>query len=223
MIKILYVILSCNQYIEERCFSSEETWLKQINKNSDYIILAANSNQKKVFSTNTPDNYLSASYKWLFFLQNYDFKDYEWIFAVDDDNFIFPDRLEKYIYEKKFDNNQQLAIGARSCHFAPLKDTILCGGGGILISSNGIKSLKKSLMSIDPQIHDIYGVHDCFLFDMFKKLNFEIININNLNNQLFLADKFNSSWITDSIRDRCISLHYCNSDDKKLLYKKYYK
>jgi len=225
MLKILYTILSCNRYIEERCISSENTWLKQINKNSDYVILTANSDKPKIYSTNTPDNYTSNAYKWLFFLQNYDFKDYQWIFSIDDDNFVFPDRLERYIHEKNFDNNKKLAIGPRHCEFTPLNDIIFCGGGGILISSNGIRSLKHSLLNIDSQNHDIYGGHDQFLFDMFKKLDFEIIDANEniIDTKPFLPDKFNCPSISDIMRDKCISLHYCNSDDKKLLYEKYYK
>jgi hypothetical protein len=225
MLKILYVILSCNEYIEKRCISSEGTWLKKINKNSDYIILTSNYDKPKIHSTNTSDNYLSNSYKWIHFLKNYDFTDYEWVLSIDDDGFVFPDRLESYIREQQLDKTQNIAVGARHCEFIPLQDTIICGGGGILMSGCSIRSLQNFVINTDiNQNYNVYGVHDCFLFDAFKKLNFHIINTNNPNTITgpFSPHAFKDLMHDSEFIDRAITLHYCDANDKHLLFSKYY-
>jgi hypothetical protein len=222
MLKILYVVQSCDNYVDTRCLSSEQTWLKQINQESDYIILTANSNKSKTFSTRTRDDYWSLPDKWTKFLSNYNFDNYDWVFCIDDDNFVFPDRLEKYIIEQNFDHNKNQVIGSRHCEFRQLNDVIFCGGGGILMSISSIKKLKDYIPTDEFSINHL--CHDCFMFDLFKRLNLEIIN-SNVNGDCggpFYAGKLDNPCLGEENLNTAVSLHYCNSENKENLYKKYY-
>ena len=220
--RILYVIQSCDNYVETRCKTSVETWVTKINHKSDYIILTSNSNKEKTFSTKTRDDYWSLPDKWTVFLRRYDFSNYDWIFCIDDDNFVFPERLENYINQNNFNPNEPVVIGSRHCDFREMGDVIFCGGGGILMSKKSIEILIEHIIS--DSFETRYLCHDCFMFFIFKKNNLTIIN-SNQNGEMegpFYSGKPPEMTHHKHLYDSCITMHYCDNEFKHLLYNKYY-
>jgi hypothetical protein len=218
--KILYVILSCNNYVDTRCPSSENTWLTKINDESDYVILSADSLREKVIGYQTRDDYWSLPDKMLNFFTKFDFKDYEWVLTLDDDAFCFPSRLENYLLKNNFDCNDNITIGQRSCYFAEMDDTIFCGGGGTIVSRGCINLLKEFL---DNEVSPIrYLCGDCSMFDWFKKINSQLIHaINDDGQQIMFPNKYQDS--DSGYLNSAITYHYCDENDKNYLFENFLK
>lgn len=209
--------------MDSRCLSSEETWVKKISKDSKYVILSKTSNRSSVVGVNSAsDDYNSLPEKWTIFFRNYDFWDFEWLFCIDDDGFVFPERLEKFIEENNLNYYNPIALGARICESQIMKDVIICGGGGILVSKKAISMMIEHVK--DSNYKSPYLCHDCFFHDLFKKLNIEIRNINRLETCTgpFVPFSVTHGCVTESHLEDSITYHYCNEDDKFFLYKKFY-
>jgi hypothetical protein len=217
--KILYVIKSCEKNLKSKASISENTWIKQINKNSDYIIMSANSLSDRIIGYGTNDDYRSTSNKLYHLLKNYDFNNFEWVFYLDDDCFCFPDRLEKYIKDKNLNYNEKIAVGDLWCYHEKIKDGVYCGGGGILISIKTLNILKKYTNDNDNILID--PVDDIALSYWFTVNDIKKINGNHdLANRIFDCTGYNKSFKFRN--DNAICLHYCNSDDKIFIYNQYY-
>lgn len=222
--KIFYVIQSCNNYIDSRCISSEKTWANKISQDSQYVILSKTSTRNSVYGTNSyNDDYNSLPEKWVIFFRNYDFWDFEWLFCIDDDGFVFPDRLENFILSKNFNYQDPLAIGARLCDNLMLNDTIICGGGGILLSREAVKLMINYVKDENYKIQHL--CHDCFFHDLFKKLNIEVVNANTFETCTTPFVPFNVSHgcVDEHHMENSITYHYCDDKDKNFLFDKYYK
>ena len=221
--KILYVIQTCDNYFFSRCESTINTWLKKINSESDYVFLSANPVGDKVVGYGTADDYFSLPEKWFYFIKNYDLESFDWVFAVDDDLFCFPDRLENFIEENNFSPDELIVIGNRSCYFSEINDDILCGGGGILFSKLTIKEIKKFISESTEPTRYLCG--DCNFFYWCKELNVKIINasVNGiLDNEKFIHFYYKNNHIVASELDKTITLHYCTNEDKYEIYKQFY-
>jgi hypothetical protein len=142
--KYLYVILSCEKYIETRCEWVRNTWLRD----SSYVILADKSNKPKgVIGLHTGDEYDRACYKYLEFLRNYDYDANFFIFC-DDDTFVFTERLEDYL--ETYDPDKMLYIGHEQVH-PELR--VMSGGAGFVLSRKTVQTLRNYLRNTpDSQI-----------------------------------------------------------------------
>ena len=218
--KILYVILSCNNYVDTRCPSSENTWVTRLNSESDYIILSADSLRDKVIGYQTRDDYWSLPDKMLNLFRNFDFKDYEWVMTLDDDAFCFPNRLENYLLKHNFNYNDNISIGQRGCDFTEMGDTIFCGGAGTIFSRGCIDSLISYLKTEESPISYLCG--DCCMFDWLKKINSQLIHaVNDDGQQIMFPNKyqhFDSGYVHSAI-----TYHYCDENDKIYLYENFLK
>jgi len=220
--KILYVIQTCDNYFHTRCESSTNTWLKKINSVSDYVFLSANPVGEKVVGYRTRDDYFSLPDKWINFITNYDLKKFDWVFAVDDDLFCFPERLEKFIVENNFNPNELISIGNKNCFFGELNDDIFCGGAGILISKTAIQKIKEFVSSTSEPIKHLCG--DCNFHYWFEKLQIPTFNAcpGNTTNGNFISVYYKENHEIVSNLAQCITLHYCKNEDKYELYKQFY-
>ena len=168
----LYVIQTSDSYFFSRCQTTIDTWINKINSESDYVFLSANPVGEKVLGYGTRDDYFSLPDKWFYFLKNYDTKKFDWVFAIDDDLFCFPERLENYILERNFSPNDLISIGNRNCFFKEVGDDILCGGAGILMSKKTIDKIKEFLDFSSQPIKYLCG--DCNFHYWFDELKINI-------------------------------------------------
>lgn len=220
--KILYVIQTSDAYFLSRGKSTIDTWVKKIDPESDYVFLSANPIHEKVVGYGTRDDYFSLPEKWFHFIKNYNVGEFDWVFAIDDDLFCFPDRLKKYISENKFNQDEPISIGNKNCLFREINEDILCGGAGILISNSAIKLIKQFILNSELPIKYLCG--DCNFHYWFESLKIEILN-NSPNDRIngdFIPVYYKENHEISQKLDRCITLHYCKNEDKYELYKKFY-
>jgi hypothetical protein len=125
---------------------------------------------------------------------------------MDDDTFIFTDRLNEFI--SKYDKNEPLYIGNRCESYSfPI---YMCGGSGFLLT----KPLYLSLIQFirqnreDELVKSIYG--DLLIGLWLTDLKKTVIEINAFNSTLHKND--------DEL-NTCISFHYLKNEDHYKFYK----
>jgi hypothetical protein len=95
--KICYVILTCELYLETRCKWVRDTWLKSIAPHDEYVFLSAMPRpESHVVGWNTPDTYEGCAEKYTSFLKHAEIAA-DWYVFVDDDTFVFPTRLRTFL------------------------------------------------------------------------------------------------------------------------------
>lgn len=93
--KTCYIILTCEPYLKTRCVWLRNTWLSQIPQGDDYRFLSSIPNpSQKVLGWNTPDNYEGCAQKYACLMKYAELPDADWYVFVDDDTFVFPNRLK---------------------------------------------------------------------------------------------------------------------------------
>lgn len=183
---ILYVILTCEKFLNSRRIWQMETWLKNIKHTDNYIFLSAKSHpEKKVIGFNTEDSYQSASYKHVEFIKNYSIDStIDWIFFCDDDTFVYPKRLENLIEQEKKENKTIGRLGVCKANII-LKDNnkikfpifFPSGGAGFAINRNHFFILKEYLLkNIYPVLLNI----DVTFGAWFRENNINIIDRGNV-------------------------------------------
>lgn len=199
-----YIVLTCEKYLNTRAKWLLENCLYKVDK-KDIYFLSYESKEPNIYGWNTPDNYEGCPIKYIKFFQNMTL-DYDWYFFMDDDTFIFTDRLNEFI--SKFDKNEPLYIGNRCENYSfPI---YMSGGAGFLLT----KSLYISLIEFirkNPEnelLKSIYG--DLSIGLWLTNLNKKVIEINTFNKTLHKnEDELNA----------CISFHYLKNEDDYKFYK----
>lgn len=221
--KILYIIKSCDSYYSTRVSFIKNGWINKINNSSDYIVITSSIEDEKSYKCNCGDTYISTAEKVKNFIKNYQLEDYDWYFLIDDDVFVFPEKLENYIKQINIDSNSPTIISNVNCYFSEMKEDSFCGGAGILMTKKTINLIKNSILEDNEYCG--YGCDDCYLFCLSLKLKLEIIN-NSPGDSSF--GKFIPTFYKEhhAIRERideCILLHMIRSESEhKELYQKFY-
>lgn len=204
---ICYIILTCESYIPTRVKFLLETSLKNVNS-KDIYFLSCKSIEPNIYGWNTADNYESCPLKYVRFFQNMKI-DYDWYYFMDDDTFILPDRLNRFVMN--FDKNDGLYIGRRCANYSfPL---YMSGGAGFLLT----KSLYYELIdyirkkSDNELITHIYGDYLMGLW---------LTNIPN--KTLIDTELFNYRMHDNEYQlNNCISFHYLKTKEDFDFYDKF--
>lgn len=195
--KILYVILSCEKYLKTRCIWQKKTFL--LKTKYDFVFLSAQEDIKNnVLGWNTDDDYSSCPIKYLEFFKNYK-SDYDWYFFIDDDTFVFENRIEQLL--KKYNKNEMYYIGS-----ILLQESILymSGGAGFFISNSLYKLICNNIDKFK-----IFEYSDTTIGHLINKLildyNISIINIEEFNQDNHLKCGLNTL-------NNAITYHYVNEE-----------
>ena len=149
--KLFYVILTCQKYLPTRCDWVRNSWLRQIKQQDDYCFLSSIPDpQSKVVGWNTPDNYEGCSRKYLEFFRNMNV-DADWVVFVDDDTFIFPERLR--IMLRKRNPADKLYIGKLLDGEIPT----MSGGAGFVLSSRLFSEMQNYVKTNDIVLDSTYS------------------------------------------------------------------
>lgn len=221
--KILYIIKSCDNYYSTRVSHMKNGWINKINDNSDYVVITSSVGDNKTYMCNCGDNYISTAEKIRSFLNNYQYEGYDWYFLIDDDVFVFPERLENYISEINIEPDTPTVIANINCYFSEMKEDSFCGGAGILMTKKTI-NLFKDFISQDNESCG-YGCDDCFLFCLSLKLKLKIINNSPGDSSFgrFIPTDYKENHIVRERIDECVLLHMIRSESEhKELYQKFY-
>lgn len=141
LMKILYVILTCQRYSETRVRWQKNTWVKDV----DHIYL-------KDPAKGYEESYENLSKKYVDFFLDYNFDEYDWLFLCDDDTFVFTNKL--FTFLSLCDPDKNTMIGSElPLHFVKkateLNVRSCSGGAGIAISKSLAKNIQEYLRNGD--------------------------------------------------------------------------
>lgn len=227
--KNLYIIYGCNKYWS-RFLDSKSTWMNGMGSNEDYIILGETSIPELKMLGFPSDNgqYLNLGIRTLMFLDEYDeyLKEWDWITFVDDDAYLFRNRLIKKI--KKLDQgNRGIVVGKSVGHRRfimnglPIKFTLMHGGATISLNRIATCKMIDYLKKNKNWLYDNSSTNKsfrsfgdvCVSFLVRKSLSkiincpFEMSFLNYKTERLKGSDLY-----------KIISTHNVNNEDKKKLY-----
>lgn len=166
MTKIAYIILTCEKYLKTRVSWQLQTCFKYINKKDCYYLSCKSSTQKNnntnhdvhIYGWNTSDDYRSCPDKYIAFFKNLNI-DYDWYVFIDDDTFVFPSRINKFL--SSFNEKEYIYIGNILTHLREMK--YMSGGAGFIISKPSYSLIKdfisnSSISNIQKKYYEqLYG------------------------------------------------------------------
>jgi hypothetical protein len=134
--KICYIILTCEAYLDTRTKWQRTNCFKYTDL-KDVYYLSCKPGPLSVYGWNTIDTYESCPLKYIEFFKNMDLE-YDWYVFLDDDAFVFPDRMTKRLLN--FDKTESLFIGMR---YQYGKVVYMLGGGGFVLSNTSYNLIKN--------------------------------------------------------------------------------
>lgn len=195
--KICYIISTCNKYLDTRVKYQMDTMLKNVNKEDIYYLTSCPDIEKRHFGWYSMDDEKNITWKYIHFIYNMDIPHYDWYIFIDDDTFVFEDRLLRLL--SKYNSNENYYIGEELDHIKNDFCLYMSGGAGYAISNQLYKLIYKYVKES--------GINNSFKHwcdDLCIGLWIQEIaktnKINQLNNKLFhLALHENESQLTDAI------------------------
>jgi hypothetical protein len=143
MLKICYIILTCEKYIDTRARWQRENCFFNVSP-SDYYFLSCKSGENSVYGWNTIDTYESCPLKYIEFFKNMNLH-YDWYVFIDDDTFVFPNRM--YSALENIDKTQSLYTGIVLRHIKHLE--YMSGGSGFILSNKAYNLVKQYVRTND--------------------------------------------------------------------------
>jgi len=133
--KICYIISTCNKYLDTRVYYQMQTMFKNINKNDIYYLTSAPNIEKRQFGWYSMDDTQNITWKYIHFIYNMngEFLNYDWYIFIDDDTFVFTNRLLKYLTQ--FNPAENYYIGNELDHIKKEFCMYMSGGAGYAISN----------------------------------------------------------------------------------------
>lgn len=183
-LKILYLIRSIPKYYDDRLKAQIDTWFQLIHPNDKILIASDYLNHQDKYGLNysipkCPRNHsegpcCSESNG---ILKAFNELDFDWMFVVDDDVYVYPQMVREIIF--KYKDKPYKSLGTPGC---VSKNIIgFCGGGGYAISKQALGKLigsDQNKFLNDYKTHcDITNFCDITTADLLKKKNIELIKI----------------------------------------------
>jgi len=201
--KCCYIILTCENYLKTRAKWLLENCLYNVDP-SDIYFLSCKKIEPNIYGWDTPDNYESCPLKYIRFLKNMEL-DYDWYYFMDDDTFVFPERLKMFVMN--YNKDEPLYIGHRCENYAfPI---YMSGGAGFLLTKPLYLSLCEYIRNIpDEQLYvSIYGDYSIGLW------------LSNIEKQVIPNKLFNpTTHNNDYELNNCVSFHYLKTEEQYKFY-----
>jgi len=132
--KLCYIISTCDKYLDTRVKYQMDTFLKNVDKNDIYYLTSKPNIDKRQFGWNCMDDEKNITWKYIHFIYNmHNILNYDWYIFIDDDTFVFENRLKTYLSE--FNKNEYYYIGYQCEHENWTLCNYLSGGAGYAISN----------------------------------------------------------------------------------------
>lgn len=140
--KICYIISTCDKYLDTRVKYQMETFLSDVDRNDIFYLTSKPNIEKRHFGWNCMDDGKNITWKYIHFFYNMsNILDYDWYIFVDDDTFIFIDRLKSLL--KKYNKDDFYYIGNELDHIKKDFCLYMSGGAGYAISKGLYQILYK--------------------------------------------------------------------------------
>lgn len=190
--KICYIISTCNKYLETRVKYQMETMFKNVNKDDIYYLTSKSNIEKRQFGWNCMDDTQNITWKYIYFIYNMNISDYDWYIFIDDDTFVFENRLKNLL--TNYNSDDYYYIGKELHHIKDEFGLYMSGGAGYAISNSLYSQIVSYLKKIgkDEAYYPLINLKEqwcdnlcvgLWIQDIVKKNN--QIKINQINNNLF--------------------------------------
>jgi hypothetical protein len=132
--KVCFIIPTCEKYFETRVKYQEDAFLKYVNKEDIYYLTYASDLEKRHFGWEyIEDTHLNTTWKYVNFFYHMNITElYDWYVFIDDDTFVFLDRL--YSLLQRYDYNLYYNIGKQLDHVVDQCGLYMSGGAGSVLS-----------------------------------------------------------------------------------------
>jgi len=130
--KICYIVLTCKKYIDTRVEWQKKTVFKNVDPR-DILYLGHHMDvMNHIYSWGAGDDYQSLPYKFYDFFRKIQL-DYDWYMLIDDDTYVFHDRLVKHL--SRYNPNDLFAEGKILTHISYMEWGLYhSGGAGTILS-----------------------------------------------------------------------------------------
>lgn len=141
MSHIGYVILSCKPFLKTRAAWQQNTWLSKVPQDS-YMFLtgAIGSTEPNVVNTNLADSHETCPKRYYQYIQQNTMSKYDWVVFVDDDTYVFHERLKKLL--EGLDPSKRHYVG----NVVTWPVMYMCGGAGFALSRAAYAALREYLL-----------------------------------------------------------------------------
>lgn len=136
--KICYIISTCDKYLDTRVKYQMNTYLKNVDKEDIYYLTSKPNHENRQFGWYSMDDPQNITWKYIHFIYNMNIPDYDWYMFIDDDTFVFMNRLETFL--KDYNHSELFYIGNELDHIKDNFCLYMSGGAGYAIS-NGLYKL----------------------------------------------------------------------------------
>jgi hypothetical protein len=109
-----------------------ETFLKDVPLSDIYYLTSKSAPEKRQFGWNCMDDSQNITWKYIHFIYNMNIPNYDWYIFIDDDTFVFKNRLEKLLLQ--YDCRDCYYIGKELDHIKDQFCLYMSGGAGYAIS-----------------------------------------------------------------------------------------
>lgn len=185
---ICYIVLTCEKFWETRIIWQKQTVFKKVSQEDIFYLGHIQDLPKRLFWWGAKDDYLSLPYKLLHFFQNICLeKKYDWYMILDDDTFVFINRLEKRL--KSIFNKKYWVEGHILDHLSNTEwGRYHSGGAGTVLSHIVFEKLCHYLKKMPKDYSPPHWCADISLGIWLKSLlpkNFEFIHNPNFHPEIF--------------------------------------
>lgn len=144
--RICYIISTCDKYFETRVKYQTEYMLKNIDKKDIYFLTSKPDIEKRQYGWYSMDDTQNITWKYIHFIHNINIPDYDWYIFIDDDTFVFENRLKNFL--SKYKSTESYYIGKECDHIKDQFCVYMSGGAGYAISNKLYKLLTNYIKKI---------------------------------------------------------------------------
>lgn len=131
--RIAYIVLTCEKYVNTRVPYQLRTVFRDIPRDDIYYLAHTMDPENRLFSWGADDSYNGLPYKYTDFFRYSNLTGYDWYVLMDDDTYVFCDRLQKAI--APYYASLPLAMGHTLTHVAHTQwGAYFSGGAGTVLS-----------------------------------------------------------------------------------------
>lgn len=140
--RIAYVILTCEKYLPTRVPWQLQTVFEHIPREDLFYLAHTMDADRRLFSWGADDSYNGLPYKYTDFFRYGNLAGYDWIVLMDDDTYVFCDRLVNAL--SPYSPEMNLAFGHLLTHIADTQwGTYFSGGAGTVLSRGAYELLSS--------------------------------------------------------------------------------
>lgn len=194
-----YIISTCDKYLDTRVKYQMDTFLKDVNKEDIFYLTSTSNHENRHFGWNTMDDAQNITWKYIHFIKNMtNILHYDWYILIDDDTFIFIERLQNLL--KKYNKNDLYYIGNELDHIEKEFCKYMSGGGGYAISNQLYKLIHNYIteIGINNAYYPLINLKEQFCDDLCVGLWINELkknyNIKQIHNALFLMDPHKNDY-----------------------------